>query len=105
MSYTDSELGGLSENSLRLCRWTGSGWSCPVRGAGSNTTTNWVCADDQSELSDWVMGTVGPTSVTLTRLGTRSGTDSTPWLLAGATLLAAAGIWMVWTKGRKRNST
>jgi hypothetical protein len=60
LGYTDAELGGLNESHLRLCRWTGSAWSCHGRGVNSNTTTNWVSADGVTAFSDWVIGAVGP---------------------------------------------
>ena len=31
-SYSDAEVAGLVEDSLRLCRWTGSAWNCLERG-------------------------------------------------------------------------
>jgi hypothetical protein len=69
LDYTDAELGGLNESNLRLCRWTGSGWTCPDRGTRSNTTDNLVCAENVTTFSDWTMGEVdsegGPTAVTL----------------------------------------
>jgi hypothetical protein len=94
-SYTDAELGELNESNLHLCRWTGSNWSCPNRGAGSNTT-NWVCADGVTTFSDWVMGDVGPMAVTL-RSFTASGkaTANIPYasvVLAGAGV-CLAGVW------------
>ena len=65
LGYQDSELGAITEAALRLCRWTGTGWSCPVRAASSSTANNTVCADGVNTFSDWTMGAVGPTAITL----------------------------------------
>jgi hypothetical protein len=76
LNYDDAEVGSLAENGIRLCRWTGSGYDCQARGAGSNETTNLVCADGLTELSDWAIGFTGPTDVKLIDLRARSGTGS-----------------------------
>jgi hypothetical protein len=93
-SYTDAELDGLNESNLHLCRWTGTAWGCLNRGAGSNTETNWVCADSVMVLSDWVMGDIDPTAVTL-RSFNASGkaTASVPY--AWPVALAGTGVCLV----------
>lgn len=72
LAYTQGEFdangNGITEQNLRICRWTGSGWSCPSRGANSSTVTNRVCADSVSGFSDWVIGQVGPLSIELIEL-------------------------------------
>ena len=74
LAYKDSDVtaAGINENNLRLCRWTGAGWSCPDRAAGSDTTTDLVCAENVTALSDWVIGGVDgngqPTAATLASL-------------------------------------
>jgi hypothetical protein len=84
-----NEVVALNENLLRLCRWTGSTWTCPNRGAGSNTTTNLVCADAVTQLSDWTIGQVGPTNVSLVALNATSGRRLSPGL-AGVLLVGLA---------------
>ncbi|MBK7179404.1 MAG: delta-60 repeat domain-containing protein [Rhizobiaceae bacterium] len=95
--YTDAELGGLNESNLRLCRWTGSAWACPERGVSSNTTSNLVCADSVNEFSDWVIGQVGPTAVTLNSFSARTRELTGLRLAFGAIALAGMG-WLVWRK-------
>jgi uncharacterized delta-60 repeat protein len=65
LGYQDSELGSITESQLRLCRWTGTAWSCPARSISSSTATNMVCADGVTDFSNWALGAVGPTAVTI----------------------------------------
>lgn len=85
-SYTDAELAGSpavsDEANMRLCRWTGSAWSCPNRSASSSTTSNTVCAAGVNTLSDWTMGELTPTALTLDNLNVRSRDGITAGLLA-----------------------
>ena len=103
-NYTDAEVPGLTESSLRLCRWTGSAWTCPSRGTNSNTTTNKVCADSITTFSDWVMGEVGPTAVTLRRFaaGLAGGVNGFVLPLA-LVALGAVGL-LVWRRQKRRKT-
>jgi hypothetical protein len=90
LDYTDAELGGLNESSLRLCRWTGSEWTCPDRGTNSSTTENRVCADNVGTFSDWVIGAVGPNAITLHGLSAE-GRAGLPLLAIALVALATIG--------------
>ncbi len=70
LGYDQSEVGSLDESLLRLCRWTGTDWACVVRSAQSDVLNNVVCADNVTQFSDWTLGAVGPTAVTLNDLQT-----------------------------------
>ena len=97
--YSEAELGSLDESQLRLCRWTGSGWTCSTRGVSSNTTTNVVCADNIGEFSDWVIGQVGSTAVSLRAVTAQVRHNSIlPYAFAlGIAALVGAG-WFVWRR-------
>jgi len=93
--YTDTELGTLTEANLRLCRWTGTGWSCPARGVNSATADNIVCADNVTTFSDWVIGAVNPTAITLNNLSAASQpNDLAPVVMLLAALLGMIGLFM-----------
>ncbi|MCP4285632.1 MAG: hypothetical protein GY792_14440, partial [Gammaproteobacteria bacterium] len=109
LGYTDAELTGSpavsDEANLRLCRWTGSGWSCPSRSGGSSTVNNTACGANVDAFSDWTIGEVGPTAITL--VGFDGGADSSQigvlvWL--GATLLLVAGGILLIRSKRKRKA-
>ena len=107
LSYTDAELGGLTEANLRLCRWTGSAWTCPVRGTNSDTTANRVCADGVTQFSDWVMGGVGsdggPTAVILASLTARPARGGNGFTLPLALVAVGAvgGALVLWARRRR----
>lgn len=88
LGYDQSEVGSLTENQLRLCRWTGAEWACYVRSAQSDVVNNVVCADNVTQFSDWTLGTVGPTAVTLNDLqaADRAISPIGWWLLAALAL-------------------
>lgn len=91
--YTLDELGVLDGSKLRLCRWTGTSWSCAARGVNSATADNIICADNVTAFSDWVIGMVGPTAVTLTDLSaTAKPIETTPLLILLATLFGLGGL-------------
>ncbi|MFQ5593656.1 MAG: beta strand repeat-containing protein [Anaerolineae bacterium] len=103
LSYTDADLTAApavsDEANLRLCRWTGSAWSCPGRSGSSNATNNTVCAAGVSAFSDWTMGEVGPTAVTLQSLTARGGAPAGLLAIAlgGLAVLGLVGVWR-WRK-------
>jgi len=93
LNYEQSEVGSLDESLLRLCRWTGSAWTCYPRSAQSDVAANVACADNVTTFSDWTLGTVGPTAVTLTDLQTADrATSPIGWLIAAALALGAGVI-------------
>lgn len=107
LAYTQAEYDGghgpgHAEADLRLCRWTGTGWTCPARGANSNTSTNRVCATGQTQFSDWVMGQVNPTAIEVNGASTRAPADgATGLILPGLlVLLAVAGLGGLWVRRR-----
>jgi hypothetical protein len=65
LNYDQGEVGSLDEDLLRLCRWSGSDWTCYPRSAQSDSAANVACADNVTAFSDWTLGTVGPTAVTV----------------------------------------
>ncbi|MFZ6028822.1 MAG: FG-GAP-like repeat-containing protein [Chloroflexota bacterium] len=100
LPYRDDEIPtGFDDSQLRLCRWTGTAWSCPDRAPGSSTAANLVCAANVTAFSDWTIGAgLGPTAVELNRLQTRAGTPpgagfAVSLLLALGLLLAARLLW------------
>jgi CSLREA domain-containing protein len=107
LAYDDDEVGSLDESQFRLCRWTGSAWSCPDRGTNSSTTDNLVCADNVTELSDWTMGAVGadggPTAIRLQSFRGTSGAGNPAYgmwaLLAGL----VAGLVLAWRWASRRS--
>ena len=107
LSYTDGELSAApavsDEGSLRLCRWTGSAWACPDRGASSSTTNNTVCASGVSTFSDWTMGEVGITIVSLKHFGTGllGNTSYLTTLLAFVALAAVSAVLLRQERRRK----
>jgi hypothetical protein len=94
LGYQDSELGSITESDLRLCRWTGSGWSCPNRSESSSTTSNTVCADSVSQFSDWTLGAVGPTALALRGFAARP-YASQVWIMALSGLVLAVGALLL----------
>ncbi len=103
LGYTDAELSGGTEASLRLCRWTGSDWDCPDRSGSSNASTNTVCAAGVDTLSDWTIGEVGPTTVTLTNLDAQAGAPEPQIaLLILLTLMFVSGLTAAGLKRRSQ---
>ncbi|CAG0933502.1 Amylopullulanase [Thermoflexales bacterium] len=95
LTYQDSEVPvGVSEGALRLCRWTGSGWSCPDRAAASEVTANLVCADGVTQFSEWTLGATGPTVVQMAHLtAAPPQRDSSGWVVLA--MVASLGL-LVW---------
>jgi len=64
LAYRDFEVpSGYQEDQLRLCRWTGSNWTCLARATGSNPSADVVCAGNVTALSEWAIGATGPTAI------------------------------------------
>lgn len=96
LHYDQSEVGSLNESNIRLCRWTGTEWTCPARSA-SSIVDNLVCAANVTQFSDWSMGEVGPTVVTLSRFVARSATEMDKvFLLSGLLVLVTLGFVFFW---------
>ncbi|HIE57269.1 MAG TPA: hypothetical protein EYP88_03435 [Anaerolineales bacterium] len=101
LSYTDAELATATvanEDDVRLCRWTGSAWDCPLRAGSSSSATNTTCAVNVDTFSDWTIGEVGPTAVRVQTLEAQTEAGTPGGLLALAALVAAAGIGLIWRK-------
>ena len=95
LGYTDAEYATATvsdEANLRLCRWTGSGWVCPDRSASSSTSGNTACGDNVDTLSDWIIGELGPTPVTLHGLNAQSARDTQYTILTILILLGVSGL-------------
>lgn len=100
LNYDDAEVPlPYTENQLRLCRWTGSAWSCPERSNLSDTDDNLVCAENVTQLSDWTIGAhVGPNAVQLVSFQARAVS-----LAQSTTAALAAGLLLLgWLLFRKR---
>lgn len=65
LCYTDWELGSLTEDELKMYRWSGSAWTS--MGGVVDTEDNCVTLSNVSELSEWTLATQQPTAVTLSR--------------------------------------
>jgi hypothetical protein len=102
LAYQDAQIpGGVPETDLKLCRWTGSVWSCPERSAASDTINNIACADNVTSLSDWTIGSAGPTAIVLSHLAAGSNAVAGPvWVIGPAVLLMAA-MALAWRHRRQ----
>jgi hypothetical protein len=65
LEYDENDVpSGFTEDQLRLCRWSGTGWICFSRSSSSDTNSNLVCAAGVTAFSDWVIGAnVGPNAI------------------------------------------
>jgi hypothetical protein len=88
LHYEERDVGTLTEGLLRLCRWTGTGWSCPDRSASSNADDNLVCAAGVTSFSDWTIGDVDPNATGVMGLHAGNGVESGKAFLFGIALVA-----------------
>ena len=102
LHYDQDEVGSLNESDIRLCRWTGTDWTCPNRSASSSIEDNLACAANVTQFSDWTMGEVGPTAVSIRNFVVRSAAGVENAALMGG-LLALALVGLV-TLHRKKHS-
>jgi hypothetical protein len=105
LAYDDDEVGSLDESQFQLCRWTGSAWDCPARGANSSVTDNLVCADDITQMSTWSISEGQPTAVTLSSFSAWSGETGflgRLLLVAGLVALAGGVRWAVRQRGESK---
>jgi hypothetical protein len=81
----------------KVCKYPGGlggdGWDCDRTSSTATTVTR----DGISSLSDWAVGNnVGPTAITLTNLGARTGSGSFLTLALVAMILTAVGSLVLW---------
>ena len=99
LEYDEDDIpSGFTENQLRLCRWSGTGWVCFNRSSNSDPASNLVCAAGVTAFSDWVVGAnLGPNAIEMLDFQAQpAGAPNLLWLalLAGFPLLG----WTFWRR-------
>lgn len=97
LTYNQDEVGSLGETQFRLCRWTGSEWSCPA----SSTDDNLVRADDITEMSTWAISEGEPMAITLARFTARPAVEIRFLATLALVALGAVGGLVLWARRMK----